>query len=332
MTPLDRQSIITAFGCWLSVLVALALQFEDPWWAAISTWIIANPDPHAVVEKGIMRVCATVFGCWAGYHLAMVTEGYPFAQAAVMFAAVSLGIWGRYTRAYGYAWVLGGLTLAMMLVISMNEPLQVGLFAYYRAYEIMTGVIIGSVVSVLTARLVPDGPHASASTPPIDQRAVVNVAILAGLLSLVMLVAWSYLKIPDVEQVIVSVIAVMAPSIVAMRTRAWHRLIGCLIGGVAGLAVSLEAFWLWSLFFIAGMFVAAHLHLSGRPDAYVGTQAGFAYIMALVTGSGPPDSILPVVERLAGIALGVSLLLVSSLLITAWSSGRKPPEARPHDG
>jgi uncharacterized membrane protein YccC len=66
-----------------------------------------------------------------------------------------------------------------------------------------------------------------------------------------------------------------------------------------------NSFLWWSVALILGLALFAGLHLGKSPWAYVGTQGGIAYIMSLVTGSGPPDSLAPVANRLTGMIFGV---------------------------
>jgi hypothetical protein len=72
-----------------------------------------------------------------------------------------------------------------------------------------------------------------------------------------------------------------------------------------------------------GIWVCAHVQASQRGIGYVGTQAAMVFISTLVQGNGPPLSILPGIERFAGIMGGLLILLVL-LLLTAPSTG--PPE------
>ena len=57
------------------------------------------------------------------------------------------------------------------------------------------------------------------------------------------------------------------------------------------------------------------LHLGSGPSAYVGTQGGLAVIIALVAGTTPPESIVPVAGRLAGATLGVVILMLVTQLV-----------------
>jgi hypothetical protein len=65
---------------------------------------------------------------------------------------------------------------------------------------------------------------------------------------------------------------------------------------------------------VGGIFLFSLLHHSVSRWAYVGTQGGVALIIALVSGFGPPDSILPAVNRIAGMLCGVGVLLCVSFV------------------
>jgi len=70
-----------------------------------------------------------------------------------------------------------------------------------------------------------------------------------------------------------------------------------------------DSFFIWSIALLSGIFLLTQLHHSASRWAYVGTQGGVAFILALITGSGPPNSILPAVDRIAGMLCGVLILL-----------------------
>jgi uncharacterized membrane protein YccC len=107
-------------------------------------------------------------------------------------------------------------------------------------------------------------------------------------------------------------------------TRATHRIFGCLIGGIAGLAVlslSLESFAPWLLTLCAGVWIGAHVQSSARGIGYVGTQGTVVFMMTLVQGSGPPTDILAGVERFAGITGGLLIVLAVSVLTASDARG-----------
>ena len=68
-------------------------------------------------------------------------------------------------------------------------------------------------------------------------------------------------------------------------------------------------FFIWSIMLVAGVFLFSLVHHGGSRWAYVGNQGGVAFILALVTGVGPPDSIVPAVNRIAVPAANVSAIV-----------------------
>jgi hypothetical protein len=48
---------------------------------------------------------------------------------------------------------------------------------------------------------------------------------------------------------------------------------------------------------------------------YVGTQAAFVFIVTLIQGAAPPTSIMPGIDRFAGIVGGLGILWTVSLLL-----------------
>ena len=84
---------------------------------------------------------------------------------------------------------------------------------------------------------------------------------------------------------------------------------------------------LWVVALGSGLFLFSRIHLGGGPDAYFGTQAGVAFILALVTDAGPPTNVIPAFDRLVGITFGVAIaiglahLLAPVAQLRLWRSG-----------
>jgi uncharacterized membrane protein YccC len=204
-------------------------------------------------------------------------------------------------------------------------------------------VVIGTLCAMLLARLV--GPDADAvpvspmpeSLMPFwadllgEQWPAVQHALRAGFGVMLVPLVWGWLDLPSLSQAAVTVAAVMAmPALSSdpeadqrkVTERAIHRILGCLVWGLAGLAclaLSVESFLPWMLMLTVGIWIAAHVQASERGIGYVGTQGAVVFISTLVQGPGPPTSILPGVERFAGITGGL-LILLAVLVLTAPSN------------
>jgi uncharacterized membrane protein YccC len=167
-------------------------------------------------------------------------------------------------------------------------------------------------------------------------------AVLHGLRSALavdmVLLAWVLLDLPEANQMALTITMVMAAPVAAsgglgtrhaVALRSLHRFLGCLFGGVVALlvlALSITVFPWWLAMVGAGVWVGTYVQ-TGKPGvSYLGTQAALVYVVTLVQGARPPTSILPGIDRLAGIAGGLAILLVVSLLL--WPTDREVAEER----
>jgi uncharacterized membrane protein YccC len=101
--------------------------------------------------------------------------------------------------------------------------------------------------------------------------------------------------------------------------RAAHRLVGCLLGallGLACLAVVGNDFVLWTLLLLSGVWLCSQIQTGTTGVSYVGTQAMFAFVMSMVQSQGPPLSISPGLERLVGVMAGLSILFVITVILS----------------
>ena len=107
----------------------------------------------------------------------------------------------------------------------------------------------------------------------------------------------------------------------AIAQRSVHRVTGCLLGGIvalACLALNVTSFLWWLAMIGAAVWVGMHVQVGKHGVGYVGTQAAFVFIVTLIQGSAPPDSIMPGVDRFVGITGGLAILMIVSLLL--WPS------------
>jgi len=330
MTVDFRQSLMTGVSCWLATTAAFALHLDNPWWAAISAWVISNPDKSAFWQKGVMRILGTIAGCVLGYELAAQLEGRPVAQAISFFLLGSGAPYMRFRSRFGYAWFIGALAAILLMSLSLSAPQSLFYFAHYRAYEIICGVVsailcdgILGVILRLEGAL-PETREPKKTAPGGDQKEILSVALVGGLTAVIIPILWSLFNLPSLPQSLVTVLVLVNPNLEATRFIGLQRMLGCLIGGAAGLFASLfslESILLWSAFFILGIAGFSRLHFSDSRWAYTGTQGGLAFIIAIVTGNGPPDTIVPVVNRIAGIMLGVLVFMCVATIVRLWQTG-----------
>lgn len=330
-----RQGLITAASVVLALLMAAALGLQGLWWAAISAWIVSNPDFSALWRKAGMRLAGTAVGLSAGYILAVALEGIPLFQALALFIICAAGSYLRFASRNGYAWFYGTITFMLMLTVSIVETGALFSFAENRFLEIACGVLASAVVHAAarppTDRGAPAAPYApTAPAHPADFD-LMHLALVAGISAVAMVALWSWFDLPSLPQAIGSSLAVLDRDFGAIRVRGRQRVLGCILGALAGLAallLQLDTLLVYLTVLAGGIFYFSRLHNGGGPQSYIGTQGGVAFITALVTDGGPPAALLPVVERLAGIFIGVALMLAASRVLSALSrrrsAGRHP--------
>ena len=323
--PLGLQ---TAAGVLLAVVAALRLGLEDPWWSAMSAWVIANPDRSAMLAKSAQRIMGTLCGLAAGLFLAPLGNGRPLLLLLGLACIGALGSRQRYVARYPYAWLLGAMTSVMVLMQSAAAPAGLFDFAMARTAEILIGVAAAAVVGILaSAGKAPDPPPPPAPVSSGDVRAV---AVTGALVLVVALLTWRAFDLPQPVQMAISALVVLDRDVGNLRHRARQRILGCALGGayaLAAMALAGDSMLLWLGGIGIGVFLFSILHHGGGTLAYVGTQGGMAVVIALVAGRGPPDSILPVADRLSGAMLGVLIVVIVSGIVASAAAGRQQPAA-----
>ncbi len=333
----DRATLCTAIALAvvLSVTVAQWASLDDPWWAAISGMMASQATRPASIARVVLRIAGTVMGTALG-SIAIGLFAYDHvALCLFMFAAATVGMIGLSVSPHGYAWMLGGLTANMIVIMAMNDPSRVP----YIAVDRIVGVGVGCGVAVLVAlALQPDGDGPAAAPAPgwTDllgaQWPAVEHAVRCGLAVMLMPVIWNMFDLPSLSQMAITATAVMAVPVSTdnrseMRSivagRGVLRILGCLLGGLLGLiclGIQLTSYPLWLLVLFGGVWICAHVQASKAAISYSGNQAAIVFIVMIVQGFGPPDSLAPGVERLAGILGGLSVLLLIGLVL--WPSPR----------
>ncbi len=329
----DRRGLAAGFGVWLAVAVAFALELEEPLWAAMSAYRISDPDDRVLFSRGVMRVVGTVIGCVFGYVLAVQLQDILVAQVFVLFVVISFCTYERFVSAYSYAWVLAGVTFTLIMVTSFESPDNLLAIAYFRGSEILVGVIVMMIVDALVMRPKRHFGHYPKPPKPDGEAldSITKAALLSATAAIVIPVLWFWLLLPSLVQVVVTTIAVLEKDFASTRWKSLMRVSGCLIGGGAGVIVAglgIQSFWLWSVFLLLGMVLFAQIHHGKTRFSYLGTQAGYGFLFGMIIGPGPPGSIMPAVDRLVGISLGIVVMIVLYMMIESLFPSARERAAR----
>jgi uncharacterized membrane protein YccC len=322
------QCAMTALAVAVATIVALAVRVDAVWWAAISAFVSIQTTAPASLRRGALRIMGTAVGAALGLLLSPWLVEDPVALSLVLLIASTLGVIGLMVSRRGYAWLLGAVTIDMVLLATVNDPLSALSTAWNRTTEVTIGTLAAILVATILAPQTETVPQTAPGWSDLlgAQWPAVEHALRAGVGVMMVPLVWTWLELPSLSQTAITVAAVMAVQALSDDTvkdqqkiveRAMHRLLGCLLGGAVGLAclaLSAENFLPWLLMLTVGIWIAAHVQGSQRGIGYVGTQGAVVFIVTLMQGWGPPTSILPGVERFAGITGGLLILLAVSLL------------------
>jgi uncharacterized membrane protein YccC len=328
--PLTGQSLAAAAAVLLSLLAALSLGIDDPYWAAISAWIVMRPSAAATLARTIMRVIGSIAGAVLGFELVTSFADTHLALHAALFLLAAVILYRQATSAHSYAWLIGGVTTLMVIFGALAEPTEAISIAFYRALEVVIGSSIGTLIAYLafSRREIPP-----AAVTPASHDALLRMAVVGGTAVTLMPVIWAMFDLPGFSQLGVSVMVLLQPDPDATDWRSFNRVAGCLLGaafGVLSIGVIEGELILWLLAIAAGIYVATYVQNGGGPINYAGTQAGIALLITMIQGAAPATQLAPALERLCGILGGIAVMTAVRLMVTPiWDAASLRRRAHP---
>jgi len=146
-----KFAIKTLLGGGLALWLAMRWGLEQPSWALMTAFIVAQPLSGMVVQKGLARLAGTLVGT----VMSVLFIGL-FAQTPGLFL-LTLALWlalctaasTQLRSAWAYAFVLAGYTAAIIALPAIDHPLQVFDQAVARCTEICLGIFCATASSAL---------------------------------------------------------------------------------------------------------------------------------------------------------------------------------------
>ncbi len=344
--PRGLEALGAALSVSLAVLAALAVHSDDPWWAGISAFMVTRASLSLALSRGVMRVAGSVVGA-AIALVALAAFAYqPLPFCLCLFVLSCVGFFGFATSRFGYAWLVGAVTGSLIMLMALTAPQN----AFTIAVDRVADVVIGTAASLIVCGLMPApddaGPLAAPgqlAPPPLmfwrrrygaelqrwlpGKWPLVMHACRGGLTVMLLPALANWLApVSPVTMGVTVVIVMSIPTTAILESntrviveRAAHRVIGCLLGalvGLACLAVVGSDFALWMVLLVTGIWLCSQIQTGTTGVSYVGTQAMFAFLMSMVQSQGPPLSIGPGFERLVGVMGGLAILFVVTLTLS----------------
>jgi len=299
----------------LSMIVAMALHLDRPYWAAITAVSIIVPDVSTSFTRSLDRGLGTVIGAAVGYLGARFVDE-PFLFQLICAGAVTYGIYGTERSEHGYAVLLGAVTVVLVMFGALEAPDQALRLAVYRAMEIMVGVGVSYCVQLAlapaaTATLAAAKPGVFAD--PVDED-LLAIAVTGGFAVALIPLIWEALDLPGLGQTPITAFVILLAMRRGPQWVAVNRVAGCVLGGAYGLLCMHfvgDDFAVWIALLFAGLYVACHVKERGGEASYTGHQAAVAVILSMVQGLAPSPDILPAVERLVGMIGGIVVVIVA---------------------
>jgi uncharacterized membrane protein YccC len=349
--PRGIEAIGAALSVTLAALAALLLHADEPWWAAISAWMVVRSSVAVALSRGAMRIV----GSATGAAVAVIVIGLfiydPLPFCLCLFVIAWTGLFGFATSRHGYAWLIAAITGNLVMLIALEQPQTGFTLAVNRVAE----VTIGTAAALLVTYLLPETTAAASPAPsppkpppllfwtrhnateferwlreiwPLGLHAFrggLTVSLLPLLVNWLAPLGSSTMAVTAVAVMAVPTTTVLEPDARTVVQRAVYRLVGCALGAALGL-VFLHwvgtSFLGWLSLLMAGTWLASQIQSGATGIGYVGTQAGLAFLLSMVQGQGPPLSPTPGLDRFAGIMAGLSVLLVITMIISLF---RLPP-------
>src|SRR5215469_4815137 len=139
----------TTLSALIALLVAFTFNLDQPQWALLTVFIVAQPQSGLVLAKSFYRIIGTLIG--AAVALGFIAL---FAQERVLFLG-ALALWiglctfgSQYARNFAaYSFVLSGYTVAIVGIPGALEAGNAFYIATARVTEISLGIIVTATVS-----------------------------------------------------------------------------------------------------------------------------------------------------------------------------------------
>src|SRR5262249_636058 len=161
--PRGTEAIGAALSVTLAALAAFVLHSDEPWWAAISAWMVTRSTLAVALSRGVMRIV----GSAAGAAIAVVVLGLfaydPLPFCLCLFAMAWVGLFGFAKSSHGYAWLILALTGNLVMLRALAQPQTAFTIAVNRLYDVIIGTGAALLVTFLLPAL-PDTPNSSAAS------------------------------------------------------------------------------------------------------------------------------------------------------------------------
>lgn len=329
-----RDAAVRAAGavCAVSLAVAAAhaLNLSDTWWAAITAFVVPDASLRGSLTRGVLRILGTLCGAALGVLLGTAFQLDGALFVVLIGVATWAGLYLAHTQRFSYAWLLFIITFVMVLCEAWTARGELVHFALERCANVAVGIVASLVVEGAFALALrrPHAPAKAGAASAATRRAAALHALQGAIAVALFALLLTWHQLQPLAQAMVTALAVLIVPLGVdaqeahphVRQRMVLRLGGCAVAVLLALALLplLEGRAIACQLALA-LGVAAGGWVQHRVPAwrYAAIQFSVAFIMVFVQDRGwtvHPEAAL---ARLAGIVVGVVLMLVV-MSIWAW--------------
>ncbi len=146
--PAALFSLKCFLAAMLALYIALRIGLERPYWAFLTSYIVAQPLAGAVISKAVFRTIGTLVGAAAAVFMVPPLVNAPalltLAIASWLALCVYVSLLDRTPRSYMF--VLAGYTACLIVFPDVDTPETIFTVAVLRVQEITLGILCGSLV------------------------------------------------------------------------------------------------------------------------------------------------------------------------------------------
>jgi uncharacterized membrane protein YccC len=166
----------------ISLVVAVQLGLQSPFWAAMPVWVVVQPYREDLLLRAVLRVGGTALGAALGWS-ALILLSDASARVLVLALAVGIGTAATYWigTAYSYGVLLAAITVAVVLVPAMDPAVDAAALALDRIWCTLIGVV---AVTAITFLFTPRRARRPPPYRPPAMRLVVLRGVIAGITAL----------------------------------------------------------------------------------------------------------------------------------------------------
>lgn len=140
-----------ALAAALALALAAMVGIDNPQWAAMTVWVVAQPTRGQLLEKGAFRIVGTFAGALAGIALVLGCADSPPLMVAglAMWIGLCAGAGNLIGGFTGYGTILAGYSAAMVALLDFGHPEHIYGLALDRVLTICVGVAVSLAVGWL---------------------------------------------------------------------------------------------------------------------------------------------------------------------------------------